>query len=71
MEEVGKYLENKKFIRWVFEPDPELDAFWTQFRIDHPEEKETFSLPETYCSGSVPKIKSFPTRKKSSCFPGC
>lgn len=44
MEEVGKYLENKKFIRWVFEPDPELDAFWTQFKIDHPEENRNIQL---------------------------
>lgn len=44
MEEVGKYIENKKFIRWVFEPDPELDAFWNQFRIEHPEENGNIQL---------------------------
>lgn len=44
MEEVGKYLEDKKFILWVFNPDSELNAWWDQFKTDHPEEKKNLQL---------------------------
>ena len=39
MEQLSKYIENKNFIHWVFEPDDELEAWWNQFENDHPEEK--------------------------------
>ena len=39
MEKLSKYIENKNFIHWVFEPDEELEAWWNQFENDHPEEK--------------------------------
>lgn len=39
MEQLSKYIENKNFILWVFEPTNELEAWWKQFENDHPEEK--------------------------------
>lgn len=39
MEQLSKYIENKNFIHWVFEPDEVLEAWWNQFENDHPEEK--------------------------------
>jgi transmembrane sensor len=44
MEQLSKYLENKNFIHWVFEPDTELEAWWNQFEIDHPAEKRNIQL---------------------------
>ncbi len=44
MDQLSKYIEDKNFILWVFEPDSELDGWWNQFRIDHPEERRNVLL---------------------------
>jgi transmembrane sensor len=44
MEKLSKYIENKNFILWVFEPDLELETWWNQFETDHPEEKRNIFL---------------------------
>lgn len=44
MEHLSKYIENKNFILWVFQPDEELDNWWNQFEINHPEEKRNILL---------------------------
>jgi transmembrane sensor len=44
MEHLSKYLENKNFILWVFQPDEELEEWWNQFEINHPEEKRNILL---------------------------
>lgn len=44
MEHLSKYIENKNFILWVFNPDEELEEWWRQFEKDHPEEKRNIQL---------------------------
>ena len=44
MEQLSKYIENRNFIHWVFEPNTELEAWWKQFETDHPEEKRNILL---------------------------
>jgi hypothetical protein len=44
MEHLGKYIEDKNFIQWVFQPDEELEAWWSRFEVDHPEEKKSILL---------------------------
>jgi hypothetical protein len=44
MEQLSKYIENRNFIHWVFEPTSELEAWWKQFETDHPEEKRNILL---------------------------
>lgn len=44
MEQLSKYIENKNFILWVFEPDAKLEAWWVQFETEHPEEKSNIKL---------------------------
>ena len=44
MEQLSKYLENKNFIGWVFQPDEELEVWWKQFETDHPDEKRNIQL---------------------------
>ena len=44
MEQLSKYIENKNFIHWVFEPDEEMEAWWSRFENDHPEEKRNLWL---------------------------
>jgi hypothetical protein len=44
MEHLSKYIENKNFILWVFQPNAELEEWWTRFETDHPEEKRNLFL---------------------------
>ncbi len=39
MENISKYLEDKRFISWVFGPDEELEKWWKHYAFHHPEEK--------------------------------
>lgn len=38
MDNLSKYLEDLNFIRWVFEPTPEINLIWNQFVTEHPDE---------------------------------
>ena len=44
MENSSKYLNNKKFIQWVFQPNEELEKWWKTFEKNHPEEKQNIQL---------------------------
>ena len=44
MEQLSKYIEDKNFILWVFEPNEELELWWSQFENNHPEEKRNIQL---------------------------
>ena len=44
MEQLSKYLENKNFILWVFEPDAVLESWWSHFETEHPGEKRNIQL---------------------------
>lgn len=40
MEIISKYLEDKRFINWVFEPDDKLEEWWNNFEKGNPNEKK-------------------------------
>jgi hypothetical protein len=44
MDNLSKYLENIKFIGWVFEPSAEFDSFWGKYQTDHPEEVKNIQM---------------------------
>lgn len=44
MEIISKYLEDKRFIKWVFNPNHELEDWWETFEIGHPKEKRNIYL---------------------------
>ncbi|MDD4226860.1 MAG: FecR domain-containing protein [Mariniphaga sp.] len=44
MKQISKYLEDKRFIQWVFEPDDELEAWWKAKEMDFPDERENIHL---------------------------
>jgi len=44
MERISKYLEDKRFIQWVFSPGNELDEWWKSFEASNPKEKENIQL---------------------------
>lgn len=44
MKNISKYLDDKRFIQWVFSPGNELDEWWKSFEANNPEEKENIQL---------------------------
>jgi hypothetical protein len=44
MENLSKYIEDKKFIQWVFHPDEESEAWWRTFETGNPREKQNIRL---------------------------
>jgi hypothetical protein len=44
MERISKYLEDKRFIQWVFTPGNELNEWWQTFETANPKEKENILL---------------------------
>jgi transmembrane sensor len=44
MEIISKYLEDQRFIQWVFNPDSELEEWWETFETGHPSEKHNIQL---------------------------
>ncbi len=44
MDKFLKYVDNKKFVRWVLTPDKELDIYWGNYILKNPSEKEQIDL---------------------------
>jgi len=44
MEILSKYLEDKRFIQWVFNSDKELEKWWKEFEVENPTEKQNIKL---------------------------
>jgi transmembrane sensor len=44
MKIISKYLEDKRFIQWVFHPDDELEEWWKSQEKDSPAERENIQL---------------------------
>ena len=44
MENISKYLEDKLFIQWIFNPGDELNEWWHLFETSNPQEKENIRM---------------------------
>jgi hypothetical protein len=44
MKNLSKYLEDKRFIDWVFNPTEELEIWWSSYKSSHKEERENILL---------------------------
>ncbi len=44
MEFISKYLEDKRFIQWVFSSNEELESWWKNFELENPHEKGNIML---------------------------
>lgn len=64
MENISQYLENKKFIEWVFNPDETLDNWWKSFKIDNPHEKENIILAKNIINSLRTKDKELSEDEK-------
>lgn len=44
METISKYIEDKRFIQWVFSPNDKLEKWWETFETGNPKEKHNIQL---------------------------
>jgi hypothetical protein len=44
MDKISRYLEDKRFIQWVYSPNDELEEWWESFSTDYPSEKKNIQL---------------------------
>lgn len=44
MDNLSKYLEDRNFISWIFEPSDRLHSFWEKFQTEHPEEVKNIRI---------------------------
>ena len=68
MDRLSKYIENKNFILWVFEPDSNLELWWTRFETDHPEEKSNILLARNVLLTFRPNHKELSEEEKIQLF---
>src|SRR6056297_2283017 len=64
MENISKYLEDKKFIEWVFNSDEILDDWWQSFKIDNPHEKENIRQAKNIINSLRTKDKQLSENEK-------
>jgi len=50
MENISKYLENPKFIQWIFNPDEKTESWWETFGNENPKEKQNIQLARNILS---------------------
>ena len=44
MDKIGQFLDDKRFIDWVFHPNKEIEEHWENYLQEHPEEKSNLLL---------------------------
>lgn len=70
MENLSKYIDNKNFIQWVFNPNEELEFWWNQFGLEHPEEKRNIELAQNILLKFRTKDKELTEKEKIRLFSG-
>lgn len=56
MDEFLKYVDDKKFVRWVLQPDEKTDQYWNTFINEHPDEKREIELARLIVSQLKSKV---------------
>ncbi len=64
MKDISKYLEEKRFIQWVFDPGHELDEWWKSFEANNPKEKENMQLARRILQKLYTNDKELPEDEK-------
>ena len=64
MEHISKYIEDKKFIQWVFNSNEELNAWWENFECGNPHEKENIQLAKKILNTFKTKEKDLSEEEK-------
>jgi hypothetical protein len=68
MEHIGKYIEDKKFIQWVFNSNNELETWWKTFEVVNPHEKENIQLAKNILKTLKTNDKEFSEEEKIMLF---
>ena len=45
MDNIGQFLEDKRFIDWVFHPDEEIERYWESYLLARPSAGRLSILP--------------------------
>ena len=70
MENLSKYIDNKNFILWVFNPNEELELWWKQFGLEHPTEKRNIEVARNILLKFRTKDKELTEQEKIRLFSG-
>ena len=70
MDNLTKYLEDKKFIQWVFHPNKELEDWWDQYETGNPREKSNIQLARKILFNLKTNDKQLPQEEKIIMFSG-
>lgn len=64
MDNLSKYLENQKFILWVFQPNEELEAWWKSYISENPQNKKNIQLARNIISSLKTSDKNLSEEEK-------
>jgi hypothetical protein len=64
MKNIIKYLDDERFINWVFQPDVEYGRFWENYKSDHPSEVENINVAKRILNNLKTKDKDFTADEK-------
>uniref|UniRef100_UPI003217B7A2 FecR family protein n=1 Tax=uncultured Draconibacterium sp. TaxID=1573823 RepID=UPI003217B7A2 len=64
MTDYSKYLENEKFVRWVFNPDDETDLYWKNYLDKYPETRKKILQLKESLSFLVTKDDSLSSKER-------
>jgi hypothetical protein len=70
MENISKYIDNKNFIQWVFDPNEELELWWKKFGAENPYEKRNIELARKVLSNFRTDDKWLSEEEKIRIFSG-
>lgn len=70
MDNLTKYLEDKRFIQWVFHPNKELEDWWSQYEASNHREKNNIQLARKILSNLKTNDKQLPQEEKIIMFSG-
>ncbi len=68
MNDLSKYLENKRFIEWVFNPTEELEDWWNSYQTSHKEENENILQARKVLSKFKTRDKELSVEEKITLF---
>ncbi len=68
MEKISQYLEDKKFIQWVFRPNEELELWWQSYKTDNPNEKRNIQKAKNIIQSLETNNKNLSEKEKIQLF---
>jgi hypothetical protein len=70
MDDFLRYFENKKFVRWVYNPTPELNDYWNDWFRNHPEDQKDAEFARLALLQLQPKKEKVNSEKLTAIYSG-